>query len=218
MSEAADKLDHVRAEIAAAAKVARREADDVELIAVTKGRGSVAIEALIGSGQRDFGENRIQEALRKWLDLRARHPDIRLHEIGQLQSNKAGDAVALFDAIHSVDRLSLVDALAAAAVKAGRCPALYIQVNIGAEPQKGGCAIAEVPVLAAAVRERDLPLIGLMAIPPLAVEPAPFFALLAKLARNEGVTGLSMGMSSDYRAAVMLGATAIRIGSALFED
>lgn len=218
MSEAADKLHHVREGIAAAAKVARREPEDVELIAVSKGRGSEAIEALIGAGQRDFGENRIPEALGKWPDLRARYAGIRLHEIGQLQSNKAADAVALFDVIHSVDRLSLVDALAAAALRAGRCPALYIQVNIGAEPQKGGCAIADVPGLVAAVRERDLPLIGLMAIPPLAVEPAPFFALLAKLARREGLTGLSMGMSSDYRAAVMLGATAVRIGSALFDD
>lgn len=218
MSDAADRLKSVREGVAAAAKAARRDPANVSLVAVSKGRNAEAIESLILAGQRDFGENRIQEALAKWPVLRARFSDIRLHEIGRLQSNKAAEAVALFDVIHSVDRVSLVDALAKEAAKTGRCPALYVQVNIGEEEQKGGCAIGDVPALVAAVRDRDLPLLGLMGIPPLGVEPAPYFALLAKLAGREGLTGLSMGMSSDYRAAVMLGATAIRIGAALFES
>jgi pyridoxal phosphate enzyme (YggS family) len=218
MSDAADRLRAVRDGIAAAAKSARREPGEIQLVAVSKGRTAQAIEPLILAGQRDFGENRVQEAHAKWPALRATYPEIRLHEVGRLQSNKAAEAIALFDVIHSVDRISLVDALAKAAASVVRCPELYVQVNIGAEDQKGGCAIGEVPALVAAVRERELPLVGLMAIPPLGVEPAPYFALLAKLAQREGLTGLSMGMSSDYRAAVMLGATAVRVGSALFED
>jgi pyridoxal phosphate enzyme (YggS family) len=218
MSDAADRLRAVHDGIAVAAKSARREPREIQLVAVSKGQPAEAIEPLILAGQRDFGENRVQEAHAKWPALRASYPDIRLHEVGRLQSNKAAEAIALFDDIHSVDRMSLVDALAKAAAHAGRCPDLYVQVNIGAEDQKGGCAIGEVPPLVAAVRERELPLVGLMAIPPLGVEPAPYFALLAKLARREGLSGLSMGMSSDYRAAVMLGATSVRVGSALFED
>lgn len=218
MSDAADRLRAVRDGIASAAKQAGRNPGEITLVAVSKGRTAEAIEPLIHAGQRDFGENRVQEAQGKWADLRARYPDIRLHEIGRLQSNKASEAVALFDVIHSLDRMSLLESLATAAEKAGRCPDLYVQVNIGAEEQKGGCAIRDVPPLVAAVRERKLPLLGLMAIPPADLEPAPFFALLAKLAAREGLMGLSMGMSSDYRAAVMLGATAVRIGSALFED
>ena len=140
-------------------------------------------------------------------------PDVRLHEIGRLQSNKAADAVQLFDAIHSLDRPSLLDALVKEAEKAGRAPAVYIQVNIGEEEQKGGCAIDEIGALVEAVRASPLPLAGLMAIPPLGVEPAPYFALLAKLARRHDVTGLSIGMSADFKAAVMLGATAVRVGT-----
>lgn len=218
MTSPAARLDTVRNGIATAAKAARRNPADITLVAVSKGRSLAEIEPLIASGQRDFGENRVAEAAAKWAGLKSRHPDIRLHEIGQLQSNKAAEAAALFDVIHSLDRLSLIDALATAAERAGRCPDLYLQVNIGAEDQKGGCAIADVPSLAAAVRDRGLPLAGLMAIPPLGLEPAPFFALLAKLAQREGVAGLSMGMSADYRSAVMLGATVVRVGSALFED
>ena len=176
------------------------------------------IGPLIEAGQRDFGESRIQEALAKWPPALARHPDVRLHGIGRLQSNKAREAVQLFDVVHSVDRQSLLDALVDAAAKEGRSPALYVQVNIGDEPQKGGCPLADVGALVEAVRASPLPLAGLMAIPPLDVEPAPFFALLVKLARRHDVPGLSMGMSSDYEAAVMLGATAVRVGSALFED
>jgi len=215
---AAQRRDEILARIARAASVARRNPSEVRLIAVTKGRAAEEIEPLIEAGQRDFGENRVQEALAKWPPLLARHADVHLHAIGRLQSNKAADAVKLFSTIHSVDRRSLLDALVREAGKAGRTPSLYVQVNIGEEEQKGGCAIAEVGELVDAVRQSPLPLAGLMAIPPLAVEPAPYFALLAKLARRHDVSGLSIGMSSDFEAAVMLGATAVRVGTALFED
>jgi uncharacterized pyridoxal phosphate-containing UPF0001 family protein len=149
--------------------------------------------------------------------LLARHPELRLHAIGRLQSNKSAEAVQLFDVIHSLDRASLLDALAKEAEEAGRVPPVYVQVNIGEEEQKGGCPFGEVGALVDAVRASPLPLAGLMAIPPLGLEPSPFFALLAELARRHDVTGLSMGMSNDFKAAVMLGATAVRVGTALFE-
>ncbi len=205
-------------EIAAAAKVARRDPGDVQLIAVSKTRSVEAIDELIAAGQTDFGESRVQEALEKWPPLLAGAPDVRLHCIGRLQSNKAGEAVKLFDVIHSVDRQSLLDALIRESEKVSRAPAVYVQVNIGDEEQKGGCAIGDVGALVASVRESVLPLAGLMAIPPVGVEAAPFFALLAKIATEHGVDGLSMGMSGDFKSAVMLGATAVRIGTALFED
>jgi pyridoxal phosphate enzyme (YggS family) len=217
MAGAAQRLSDIRARISRAAALARRQPDAITLIAVTKGREMNEIGPLIEAGQRDFGESRVQEALAKWPPALARHPDVRLHGIGRLQSNKAREAVQLFDVVHSVDRQSLLDALVDAAAKEGRSPALYVQVNIGDEPQKGGCPLADVGALVEAVRASPLPLAGLMAIPPLDVEPAPFFALLVKLARRHDVPGLSMGMSSDYEAAVMLGATAVRVGSALFE-
>jgi PLP dependent protein len=218
MASAADRLQQIRDSIAHAASLARRDAGEVRLIAVTKARSADEIEALIQAGQKDFGENRVQEALAKWPPLLARYPDIRLHGIGRLQSNKAAEAIRMFDAIHSLDRTSLLDALAKEAEKTGRSPELYVQVNIGEEEQKGGCPIEGVGGLVEAVRASPLRLAGLMAIPPVEVEPAPYFALLAKLARRHGVAGLSMGMSSDYKAAVMLGATAVRVGTALFED
>lgn len=218
MSSAADRRQRILDGIAHAAALARRDPADVRLVAVSKQRSGEEIEALIAAGQRDFGENRVQEALAKWPALRARHPDVRLHGIGRLQSNKAAEAVALFDVIHSLDRANLLHALAREAVKAGRFPAVYVQVNVGEEEQKGGCPIDQTGSLVEQVRASPLPLVGLMAIPPLGVEPAPYFALLAKLARRHGVTGLSMGMSSDFKAAVMLGATALRVGTALFED
>ena len=214
---AADRLQAIRTDIASAAKLARRD-PDVTLVAVSKTRSAEAIEPLIAAGQRDFGESRMQEALAKWPALLERHPDITLHAIGRLQSNKAADAVRLFGVIHSLDRPALLEALVAEAGKQGRRPSVYVQANIGEEDQKGGCAIGEVGDLVAAVRASPLPLAGLMAIPPLGVEPAPFFALLAEIARRHGVTGLSMGMSADYKAAVMLGATVVRVGRALFED
>ena len=218
MSSAADRRQHIVEKIASVARLARREPDDVQLIAVSKGRPIEAIEPLIAAGQRDFGENRVQEALAKWPPLLSRDAGIRLHAIGRLQSNKAAEAVRLFDVIHSLDRLSLLEALVREGEKAGRFPSVYVQVNIGAEEQKGGCAIADLGELVGAARTTPLPVAGLMCIPPVGLEPAPYFALLAELARRHGVTGLSMGMSADYPAAVMLGATAVRVGTALFED
>ena len=218
MNSAADRLQNVRSGIAQAAALAKREPADIQLIAVSKGRTAEEIDPLISAGQRDFGESRVQEALGKWPALLARHPDVRLHGIGRLQSNKTADAVKLFDVIHSLDRASLLNALVNEGQNAGRHPAVYVQVNIGEEEQKGGCAIAEVVALVDAVRASPLPLAGLMAIPPAGLEPGPYFALLATLARRHGVTGLSMGMSSDFKDAVMLGATAVRVGTALFED
>ena len=218
MSTAADRFHRIRTDIASAAKLAGRDSGDVTLIAVSKTRGADEIEELIAASQRDFGESRVQEALAKWPPIVARHPDITLHCVGRLQSNKAAEAVNLFGVIHSLDRPSLLAALVKEADKQDRRPSVYVQVNIGDEAQKGGCAIDEVGDLVAAVRASPLPLAGLMAIPPQEVEPGPYFALLAEIARRHGVTGLSMGMSADYKAAVMLGATAVRVGTALFED
>ena len=215
---ASDRRQHILDGIAAACGVARRDPAEVQLIAVSKGRPAERIEPLIEAGQRDFGENRVQEALSKWPPLLERYPDVRLHGIGRLQSNKAADALKLFDIIHSLDRASLLDALVKEAEKTRRFPSVYVQVNIGEEEQKGGCPIDELGRLIDSVRSSPLPLLGLMAIPPVGLEPAPFFALLAKLAREHGIDGLSMGMSSDYKAAAMLGATAVRVGTALFED
>lgn len=213
---AATRLAEVRANIARMCKPARREAYSVTLIAVSKTHQAEAIRPLIDAGQRVFGENRVQEAEGKWPALKAAHPDIELHLIGQLQSNKAEEAVALFDCIHSLDRPSLLTALAKAMDKAGRQVPCFVQVNIGDEPQKGGCPIAELPGFLAQVRATGIPLEGLMCIPPADTEAAPFFALLAKLAADNGVTGLSMGMSGDFETAVMLGATHVRVGTALF--
>ena len=218
MSSAADRRQQILNGIAAAAKLAQRDPAEVQLIAVSKDRPVEQIEELIRAGQRDFGESRVQEALAKWPALLARHPDTRLHGIGRLQSNKTAEAVRLFDTVHSLDRLSLFGVLEKEAEQAGRFPAVYVQVNIGEEEQKGGCAIGEVGELVAAVRASPLPLVGLMAIPPLGPEPAPYFALLGKVARRHDVSGLSIGMSQDFKAAVMLGATAVRVGTALFED
>lgn len=216
MMEPESSLGAVREKIAAAARIARRKDSDITLIAISKTKPVEEIEPLIAQGQRVFGENRVQEAQAKWPELKARYPDIELHLVGQLQSNKAEDAVALFDAIHSVDRPSLVTALAKAMEKLGRRIPCFIQVNIGAEEQKGGCAVADLPALLAQMREAGLPLAGLMCVPPADIEAAPFFALLAKLAADNGVTGLSMGMSGDFETAITLGATHIRVGSALF--
>jgi pyridoxal phosphate enzyme (YggS family) len=218
MSSAGERLGHIRDEIAKAAILARRAPADVQLIAVTKGRPAKEIEPLIEAGQRDFGESRVQEALAKWPRLLSQNPGLRLHGIGRLQSNKAAEAVQLFDVIHSLDRSSLLHALVREAKRAKRFPSVYVQVNIGEEEQKGGCPIGEIGKLIAAVHASPLPLAGLMAIPPLGLEPSPFFALLAELARRHDVTDLSMGMSNDFKDAVMLGAIAVRVGTALFED
>jgi len=214
MSDAATRLSAVRAEIARAAKLARRDPGEVTLVAVSKRRSVEEIEALIAAGQRDFGESRVQEAQEKWPALRATYPDVRLHMIGRLQSNKAAEACALFDVIHSLDRVSLLDALGA--VPDPR-PA-FVQVNVGEEEQKGGVALADLPAFLGKVRASPVPLAGLMAIPPQGLEPGPFFAFLGELARRHDVSGLSMGMSGDFAAAVTLGATVVRVGTALFED
>ncbi len=210
------RLDSVRAAIGRAAKAADRDVGDVTLIAISKTHDSEAIRPLIEAGQKVFGENRVQEAQRKWPALKADAPDIELHLVGQLQSNKAEEAVALFDAIHSVDRPSLVKALKKAFAKTERRPTLFVQVNIGEEDQKGGCAISELPAFLDRCREAGLVIAGLMCIPPLGKEPAPYFALLSKLAEENGPSALSMGMSGDFETAVMCGATHVRVGTALF--
>ncbi len=216
MSDAADRLSEVQAKIADSATRAQRRANDICLIAVSKTHDAAAIRPLIAAGQRHFGENRVQEAAAKWPELRGEAPNVTLHLIGRLQSNKADEAVALFDAIHSVDRSSLVQALAKASEKAGKQPQLFVQVNIGDEEQKGGCKVADLPALLAESKAAGLKIEGLMAIPPADIEPAPFFALLDELAERNGLAGRSIGMSGDYETAVMLGATHVRVGTALF--
>jgi pyridoxal phosphate enzyme (YggS family) len=218
MDSAATRLAEVNERIAHACHVAGREADEVALVAVSKMHPAEAVEPLLEAGQRVFGENRVQEAQGKWPALRERWPDAELHLVGQLQSNKADDAVALFDCIHSLDRPSLLKALAKAMDKAARQVPCFVQVDIGEEPQKGGCAIAELPALLERAQEAQVPVIGLMCVPPLDVDPTPFFALLDKLARDHGLAGRSMGMSGDYETAVMLGATHVRVGTALFGE
>lgn len=206
------RLAAVREGIARAAKLAGRDPSNIELIAISKTHDASSIQPLIDAGQRVFGENRVQEAQGKWPTLKAAHPGIRLHLVGQLQSNKAAEAAALFDVVHSLDRPSLVTALA----RLDRRPSCFVQVNIGDEPQKGGCAIPDTPALVAQAREAGLDVLGLMCVPPAEIEAAPFFALLAKMARELDLPQLSMGMSGDYETAVMLGATHVRVGSALF--
>lgn len=217
-SSVQERLEGVRGAIADAARLANRKSDEITLIAVSKTHPAEAIEPLIEAGQRDFGENRVQEAAAKWPELKARHPDVRLHLIGQLQSNKAEEAAELFDLIHSVDRSSLIAALTRAAEKTGRRPDCFIQVNLAEEPQKGGCTVGELPELLEQARAAGLPVIGLMCIPPADLEPAPWFALLAEHGRRHGLPALSMGMTADFRTAVTIGATHVRIGTALFGE
>lgn len=214
-SAPAARLTDATTRIARAAAL-RPQPQPVTLIAVSKTRTADEIVPLLAAGHRSFGENRVQEAEGKWPALRTEWPGIALHLVGQLQSNKADAAVALFDVIHSVDRPSLVTALGRAMERTGRRPDCFLQVDIGEETQKGGCPIADLPALLAQARDAGLPVIGLMAVPPATVEPAPYFALLAKLARDHGLANLSMGMSGDYETAVLIGATHVRIGTALF--
>lgn len=216
MEMADTPLAEVRTKIAKACKIAQRDPGEVTLIAVSKTQPASAIEPLLTLGQRHFGENRVQEAQDKWPALREAHPAVQLHLVGQLQSNKTEDAVRVFDAIHSLDRASLVSALARAFDKTGRRVPCFVQVNVGDEPQKGGCAIADLPALLDEARQADIPLAGLMCLPPDGIEPAPFFAFLDKLARDHGLEARSMGMSGDFETAIMLGATHVRIGTALF--
>ncbi len=216
MDQPATPLQDIRDRIAKSATIAARPVEDVTLIAISKTHPAEAITPLLAQGQRVFGENRVQEAQAKWPTLVEANPDVELHLVGQLQSNKAVDAVALFDCIHSLDRLSLVTALGKAMEKAGRQVPCFVQVNIGAEEQKGGCGIGDVPGLLAEAQAAQVPVLGLMCVPPAEVEAAPYFALLAKIAADHGLAGLSMGMSGDFETAVMLGATHVRVGSALF--
>jgi hypothetical protein len=210
-------LAAVRAEIARACREAGRDPASVTLIAVSKTFGADAIEPVIAQGHRVFGENRVQEAKAKWPPLKAQHADIELHMIGPLQSNKAKDAVALFDAIHSLDRASLAEALAKEIARQGRRPTLFVEINTGAEAQKAGVPPQDADAFIARCRETyGLRIDGLMCIPPLDEAPAPHFALTAKIAARNGLTLLSMGMSADYPIAIAFGATHVRIGTAIF--
>jgi hypothetical protein len=210
-------LEHVRAEIVRACKDAGRDPAAVTLVAVSKTFAAEAIEPVIAAGQRVFGENRVQEAKSKWPPLIERHPGIELHLIGPLQSNKAREAVALFDAIHSVDRVSLCEALAKEIRKQGKSPLLFAQINTGAEPQKAGVLPEDADAFLAACRDTyGLTMSGLMCIPPVDDAPGPHFALTAQIARRNGLTLLSMGMSADFASAIAMGATHVRVGSAIF--
>lgn len=214
---APERLAEIRARIAAAEKEAGRPAGSVRLIAVSKTFGPEEIRPVIAAGQRVFGENRVQEAKAKWPALRNDFPDLELHLIGPLQSNKAADAVALFDAIHSIDRDKIAAAVAAEMAKQGRAVRLLVQVNTGSEPQKAGVLPEETDAFVTRCREvHGLRIDGLMCIPPLDEAPAPHFALLAKLARRLDLPSLSMGMSGDFETAIAFGATDIRVGSAIF--
>jgi len=210
-------LAAVRAEIARACRDAGRDPATVTLVAISKTFGAEAIEPVIAAGQRVFGENRVQEAKAKWPPLIARHGGLELHLVGSLQSNKAREAVALFDAIHSVDRASVAEALAREIARQGRSPVLFVEINTGAEPQKGGVQPQDADAFLAACRDRyGLSVSGLMCIPPLNEAPAPHFALTTKIAHRNGLTLLSMGMSADFPTAIAFGATHVRIGTAIF--
>ena len=210
-------LAGVRRQIAEACSEARRDPASVTLVAISKTFGADLIELVIAEGHSVFGENRVQEAKAKWPALRARHSGIELHLVGPLQSNKVKDAVALFDAIHSVDRPSLAEALAKETARQGRMPTLFVELNTGAEAQKAGVLPEEADAFIAACRERHgLTISGLMCIPPMEEPPAPHFALAAQIARRNGVALLSMGMSADFPLAIEFGATHVRIGTAIF--
>jgi pyridoxal phosphate enzyme (YggS family) len=218
-TDAVARLAAVRAEIARACKDAGRDPAELTLVAVSKTHQAEQIEPVIAAGQRVFGENRVQEAKAKWPPLLAKHPGIALHLIGPLQSNKAKEAVALFDAIHSVDRPSLCDALAKEIAKQGRSPLLFVEINTGAEAQKAGVLPQDADAFLEKCRAAyGLTISGLMCIPPLDEAPAPHFALTAKIARRNGLTLLSMGMSADFATAIQLGATHVRVGSAIFGE
>ena len=217
MSDAVEQLKGVKANITAAERAARRDSGAVTLVAVSKTFEAATIRPVIEAGQRVFGENRVQEAQGQWPDLKAEFPDIELHLIGPLQSNKAREAVALFDAIETVDREKIAAELAKEIVKQGRSPKLYVQVNTGSEPQKAGIEPREAVAFVNRCRDvHGLAIEGLMCIPPADENPGPHFALLEKLAREAGVPKLSMGMSGDYEVAIAFGATCVRVGSAIF--
>lgn len=212
-------LPEIRARIAAALARAGRPPDAVTLVAVSKVQPEARVRAVLDAGQRVFGENRVQEAEGRWPPLRAAYPDVALHLVGPLQSNKLGRALELFDAIHSLDRPSLAGKLARAVQVRGACPTLFVQVNTGREPQKAGIDPDALDGFLAACRDtHDLPVTGLMCIPPVDDDPAPHFAALAAMAARNGLAGLSMGMSDDFELAIAHGATHVRIGSAIFGE
>jgi hypothetical protein len=211
-------LSDIRARISAAEARARRAPGSVRLIAVSKVQPLGRIEAVLEEGHRLFGENRVQEAAEKWPGFRARFPGVEVHLIGPLQTNKARQAMELFEAIHSVDRPKLAQTLARLADETGRCPDLFVQVNTGEEPQKAGILPGEADGFVAECRALSLPVRGLMCIPPVDEEPSLHFALLAKIAARNGLEGLSMGMSADFESAIALGATHVRVGSAIFGE
>jgi pyridoxal phosphate enzyme (YggS family) len=211
------QLTDIRTRIAAAAREAGRDPASVKLIAVSKTFGEAEIVPIIEAGQRLFGENRVQEAKAKWPQLRERYPDVELHLVGSLQSNKAKEAVQLFDAIHSIDRPKIAKAIAEEIERQGRDLKLFVQVNTGEEPQKAGVPPKEAMALVGhCINDLKLPVVGLMCIPPAEEEPALHFALLAKIARECGLAELSMGMSADFETAIEFGATYVRVGSAIF--
>ncbi|TPN62587.1 YggS family pyridoxal phosphate-dependent enzyme [Mesorhizobium sp. B1-1-1] len=217
MGDAVQQFLAVKAKIAAAEREARREAGAVTLVAVSKTFDAADIRPVIEAGQRVFGENRVQEAQGKWPALKEAFPDVELHLIGPLQSNKAREAVALFDVIETVDREKISAELAKEIARQGRAPKLYVQVNTGSEPQKAGIEPREAVTFVARCRDvHGLAIEGLMCIPPADENPGPHFALLEKLAREAGVAKLSMGMSGDYETAIAFGATSVRVGSAIF--
>lgn len=211
-------LAEIQARVASACDAAGRNAQDVKLIAVSKVQPNARVEAVLEQGHRIFGENKVQEAAGKWPAFRERYDGIELHLIGPLQTNKTKQAMQLAQAIHTVDRAKLAHAIARHAQDLGTCPDLFIQVNTGEEPQKAGVLPSQADAFIAEVRALDLPLIGLMCIPPVDEEPSLHFALLAKIAARNGLAGLSMGMSSDFESAIALGATHIRVGSAIFGE
>ena len=213
-----ENLADILARIDAARKAAIAPAPQTKLVAVSKTVSETGVREAVASGQRLFGENRVQEAQGKFPQLKAEFPDLVLHLIGPLQTNKVKDAAALFDAIQTLDRTRLADALAAERDKSGRCPKLFMQVNTGEEPQKAGVLPAETEALIAYARTLELPLVGLMCIPPVEDDVAPHFAFLAKLAKENGLSELSMGMSGDFEMAIRFGATHVRVGSAIFGE
>ena len=216
---AAERLAAVKAEIEKVCREAGREPGSVTLVAISKTFGAEAIRPVLAAGQRVFGENRVQEAKAKWPELRAEFPGVELHLVGPLQSNKAKEAVALFDAIHTVDRPKIAQALAEEIVKQGKRPRLFVEVNSGAEPQKAGVLPENADAFIAECREKfGLTIEGLMCIPPFNDAPAPYFALTAKIAKRNGLALLSMGMSADFASAIAFGATHVRVGSAIFGE
>ena len=211
-------LADIQTRIETACSKSGREANSVQLIAVSKVQPNARVEAVLTEGHRVFGENRVQEAQGKWPEFKAKFSGVQLHLIGPLQSNKVKPALALFDAIHTLDREKLARRIATEVQARGSCPALFIQVNTGEEPQKAGVLPADIDAFVQACQGYDLPISGLMCIPPVNEEPSLHFALLAKMAKRNGLSGLSMGMSSDFESAIALGATHVRVGSAIFGE